>query len=354
MPVTFYVGVPRSGKSYLIIKQVIVPAIAEGRTVVTNLDGVNESAIHLFLIKEKKLASDRLGKIVTVKDEDWRTGHCFPSADSGIETTIHGGDLVCIDEAQMFWGYGDKLSQLHLEFLTQHGHYVDPETKRCCDVVLATQDLRLINRKALGVVDKTFKVERKDEMGMGQTFIVSTFSGASLSRSNFIACTLPEKYDKRYFDFYHSFSGGQGVVASVDSNSNIFKSKKYRWAALIVLLLLIYSVTSLMSFFGKAKTEPLKVAPGQTVPPAGSSPAHREASPSAPPAPAESLWQVVGFYRFNGNLYITLRRGDAFRTLINPRQFYVDALRAYGSLDGLIVANYTGQGKETSKFGGKK
>ena len=62
--------------------------------------------------------------------------------------------------------------------------------------------------------------------------------------------------------------------------------------------------------------------------------------------PADDLkggWRVVGHYKVDGVLYVQLARGGAFRTLISPRQFYTDALRAYGSLDGVPVTNYTGK-----------
>lgn len=353
MPAFFYVGVPRSGKSYLMMKQVIVPAIAEGRNVVTNFDGINQEAIHKYLSEVKKIPLDRLGKVVTVTDKDWLSGHCFPSSNPvvGVDTLIHGGDLVCIDEAQMFWGFGDKLSHLHLEFLTQHGHYVDPVSKRCCDVALATQDLRLINRKALGVIDKSYKVERKDELGMNGTYIVSTYSGSSLTRGNYISTTMPEKYDPLYFTFYHSFSGGEGVVAAVDSNSNILKSKKLRYFIIFIILLGAFSVYGLMSVF-KPKVEPPKPV---SVISSNRAVASLPSQPVASSSPPESPWQVVGHYRYGNEFRVFLRRGDSYRTLINPRQFYVDPLRAYGVLDGLVVANYTGlAAKENSLFGAKK
>ena len=62
----------------------------------------------------------------------------------------------------------------------------------------------------------------------------------------------------------------------------------------------------------------------------------------------ESAWHVAGHYSFGANTHVVITRGHAVRTLINPRGFYYDALRAYGTLDGNQLTNYTGMPESTS------
>ncbi|MGB4117337.1 MAG: hypothetical protein WBK51_12410 [Polaromonas sp.] len=64
--------------------------------------------------------------------------------------------------------------------------------------------------------------------------------------------------------------------------------------------------------------------------------------------PGESDWRVLGHYTFNSNQYVTISRGQSIRTLINPKGFYFDALRATGTLDGNLLTNYTGQTESSS------
>lgn len=340
MPVSTYVGVPRSGKSYLMVLQVILPAVESGRRVVSNIAGLSEVEIHRYLIEERKQPKEKLGHVLHVSNEQCSAKNFLPRVDVEGDSIVLPGDLLLIDEAQMFWGYGDKLSQAHLEFLTQHGHFVHPVTKRCCDIVLATQDLRLINRKALGVVDKVFHVQRKEELGMDNTYVLTVYNGSSLTKANRVMSHLPERFDKRIFPLYHSFAGGDGVVSTVDKSANLFKSKKFRYAAVIVLMLGVWSVSTLMSVFS-AKPEKSAAPKNSKLIPIKddlANPQHVTKKPST-----ESAWQAVGYYRTGENLFVVLKRGNAYRTLMNPRQFYLDTLRYYGSLDGLTVANYTGQ-----------
>ncbi|WP_218058625.1 zonular occludens toxin domain-containing protein [Gilliamella sp. Occ3-1] len=44
MAISAYVGVPGSGKSYEVVKSVLLPAYMAGRRIVTNIEGIKEEA----------------------------------------------------------------------------------------------------------------------------------------------------------------------------------------------------------------------------------------------------------------------------------------------------------------------
>lgn len=356
MPVSFYVGVPGSGKTYSIVKEVVLPAVEQGRRIVSNIEGLSEEKIHAYLKKHTKTDPATFGKVITVNIDQAKANNFVPHEGFEEETIVKGGDLLVMDEAQMFWGYGDKLSAVHLEFLTTHRHYVDEVSKRSCDVVLATQDLRLINRKALGVVGDVFKVERRDEIGLDKVFVLYHYRGSATTQKNLVQTIGPNKFDPEMFPLYESFKGGLGVVARVDKNANLLRSKKVVIGGVVVVLLALYSVTSLIEVFS-APEEPKKgekTAGKGGAPTPTQSPAHGAAQ-AAPKPSDESDWRVVGHYTRDAQVFIQLRRGDAFRTLIAPKGFYIDSLRAYGQLDGKQVANWTGEMKaEGGFFGGVK
>ncbi|EEQ6526573.1 hypothetical protein BHJ67_005029, partial [Escherichia coli] len=53
MAITAYIGVPGSGKSYEVVKSVIIPAVASGRRIVSNIYGLNYEAIVQYCHKNK-------------------------------------------------------------------------------------------------------------------------------------------------------------------------------------------------------------------------------------------------------------------------------------------------------------
>ncbi|MEI7352942.1 zonular occludens toxin domain-containing protein, partial [Pectobacterium parmentieri] len=46
MAISAYVGVPGSGKSFEVVRSVIIPAVAQGRRVVSNVYGLNPEKIY--------------------------------------------------------------------------------------------------------------------------------------------------------------------------------------------------------------------------------------------------------------------------------------------------------------------
>ncbi len=107
MAISAYVGLPDHGKSYEVVKSVIIPAIASGRRVVSNIYGLNKQLIEEYcLSKDKKLSPDNLGELVVV-DNDLCLGVDFypykNAIDNNMETFCKAGDLIIIDEAWRFF-----------------------------------------------------------------------------------------------------------------------------------------------------------------------------------------------------------------------------------------------------------
>jgi zona occludens toxin len=51
MPINAYVGLMGSGKSYEVVSSVIVPAVSQGRRVVTNVEGLQDDEIKAYCAK---------------------------------------------------------------------------------------------------------------------------------------------------------------------------------------------------------------------------------------------------------------------------------------------------------------
>ncbi|MBI0473410.1 zonular occludens toxin domain-containing protein, partial [Pectobacterium parmentieri] len=54
MAISAYVGVPGSGKSFEVVRSVIIPAVAQGRRVVSNVYGLNPEKIYEFVRRNNK------------------------------------------------------------------------------------------------------------------------------------------------------------------------------------------------------------------------------------------------------------------------------------------------------------
>ena len=151
--------------------------------------------------------------------------------------------------------------------------------------------------------------------------------------------SLQRKYNKEIFKLYQSYSqGGEGggKEVAIDDRSNIFKGALFRFVLPVLLVVFVVCVWWLWKFFNPAPKTANPVSKPGVAQPVG-----KEAKLAVSSQP-DSDWQVIGHYQFGLNHYVVISRNGKSRTLINPRQFYFDSLRAYGSLDGHVLANYTG------------
>src|SRR5215472_16452202 len=117
MAINAYCGVMGSGKSYEVVSGPLLDAVARGRRVVTNIDGVNEEAIHDYLHEKRGIADDELGAIVHVRTDDMLRDGFFPvevEGQGGAMVTpgfVKPGDLLVVDEAWKLWATDKKISK---------------------------------------------------------------------------------------------------------------------------------------------------------------------------------------------------------------------------------------------------
>lgn len=100
MAISAYVGVPGSGKSFEVVRSVIIPAVAQGRRVVSNIYGLNAEKIYDYVRDNYKNAE--IGEVLLVTNEQVQDENFFPYKNSdldGVKTYCQPGDLICVDEA---------------------------------------------------------------------------------------------------------------------------------------------------------------------------------------------------------------------------------------------------------------
>jgi len=331
----------RSGKSYEVVSQVIVPAVAQGRRVVTNVDGIDGDLIRAYCIEYCGADPDKLGSIVHVKNDQVGMADFFPSfEDKDSESVVKAGDLVAIDEAWRFWGTDNKIHPRHKSFFLEHGHFVNPETKHTCEIVLMIQDIGTLHRFVRSVVAFCFRTHKKVSLGLDKTYSVNIFEGPKMTRQ-FQIGTRVRNYDPKVFPLYSSFKGGEsGNLELVDKRVNIFSGKKVWIMGFLLVFLLIFSIWGIRRFFTGGGSKPLTPTASASAPASG---------PSGTPSPAphkendvSDQWRYVG----------TVRRGDAALSLMvgangqirpeSPSVFRGEGLAIAGQVDGSRVTTYSG------------
>ena len=87
--ISAYVGVPGSGKSFEVVRSVIIPAVAQGRRVVSNIYGLNAEKIYSYVRDNYKNAE--IGEVLLVTNEQVQDENFFPYKNSdsdGVKTYL--------------------------------------------------------------------------------------------------------------------------------------------------------------------------------------------------------------------------------------------------------------------------
>lgn len=297
MAIDAYTGLPRSGKSYSVVKNVILPSLKEGRHVYTNIP---------LTEKTHQLYPDLIHQL----DAEW-------FKDMELFAGIPGGAVVVLDELWRRWPAGLKANAVNFadkEFLAEHGHNVD-ENGNTTRVVLVSQDLSQIAAFARDLVAMTYRATKLDAVGADNRFRVDIYTGAVTGqkppKSQLLRSTY-DKYDPEIYTFYRSSTksktGDVGDESRADKRGNIWKSPFILFSAiapLVLIPLLLWYISGLFgSGLGLVEDEPepeIVEAPQQLVNPMPDDiyPNHQQQPVhvvNEPPRPGQSpVWKVAGY-----------------------------------------------------------
>jgi len=248
MPINVYTGLMGSGKTYECVSSVIIPALSKGRRVVSNIENLQVNDIRDYVISTYKLDPCKVGELVCIDNEAVKSNDFFPDG-SERPSVVQPGDIVCIDEAWQFFGSSDKLSENAMNFFRMHRHYVNPETKVSCDIVLMVQSISDLNRSLKLVVEFTFVFQKLKALGLNARYRVEIYQGHRTPIKSRLSWET-KKYDKKIFPLYSSYSGGKGNEVSIDQRTNIWQSKKLWATVFFVSVMFVIGAFSLNNFFG--------------------------------------------------------------------------------------------------------
>lgn len=346
MAINAYVGLQGSGKSFEFVSGPMLDAVAAGRRVVTNVAGINEALVHEYLVKKRKLDAGKLGTIIHVTNDRILEAQFFPDEEKPeLETVVKGGDLVAVDEAWRFWGADEgKLSHEHMQFFRMHRHYVHPDTKVSCDVVLMTQDITGLHRSVKNVIEFAFKMHKLKSLGFDKRYRVEIYEGWKLNAKTRIS-DRQKKYDAEVFPLYQSYAGGQGAESAIDARQNVLANKALWLYAAGTLLFLVLGGWQAWRFFhrdpgGSAAGPKLAGAASGANPAAATLGAAPKVSPSK--AGASDTWRYAGEFQARGVRWVIVADPAGRLRVQSPAVFTGAGIAAVGEVDGERVAAWSG------------
>lgn len=263
MSINLITGLMGSGKSYEATAKNIVVNYAKGRTIITNMKGLNLENIKAYVLKENpKLQAEDLGEIRIISDKDIMKDNFFPylTEEDNKEiqhfenSIVKPGDLIIIDEALNFWARGKKVPEKHYEFFRMHRHFVSPKTNLTCDMVVIVQVAKLLNPEVKDLIEMSFNCKKLNSLGLQSHYRVVVYDGNLMTPSNKISNDV-HKYNSDIFPLYKSHAGDNAKEVKIDGRTNIFKTKKVLILACLFILLLPACGYKIYTFFNPKQTE---------------------------------------------------------------------------------------------------
>lgn len=368
MPINAFGGGPGSGKTYGVMEHVILPAIAKGRFVLTNIEGLNTDLIYEYVAKEFYKGKifcighiRRCDRSAPDKDEFFPGEEILdkpvpvPSPDA---PNVVGGDLVVVDEATRYWSVGEKVKRSHAYFFREHRHFSN-EMGHTCDLVVIDPDLTMLARALKGKVELASVTHKPKEIGLDR-YVVRLYRGVRLTKTP--TNTMgPYKFREEIYSLYKSYSHEGAKEQAIDGRQNVFNNPRFWAFAVGILLMFVVCIWGLYSLYQKrvsglkdknheagVSANHVGVSGGRV----GSSVPGRVdgVGASAIPGPVMSRsaeLRVAGQVVLNGQTWVVVSDGAILR-LENPQAFVGRGSMIVGDVDGQRVTTWSGPARQSS------
>lgn len=352
MAIKAYTGIMGAGKTYEVASVVILNALRDGRRVISNIAGLNQSEYEKILIGEG-VASEKIGQIISVphaavlEPDFWLT-------DSGLTVdkleVIKAGDLVVLDEIWRFWdGFslrdsnGNKRPDCVMNFFRMHRQFVNVITGITCDVALITQDIADLHRSVKSVVEETYRMSKLTSIGMANRYRVDVFYRTKIVKEPLQS--FQRTYDSKYFNLYQSHSQKKEGSANpkevnIDKRGNILTGKLFILVLPILLIVGLYGLYFVWGFFHpkpkdtESKTSQTTTTNNQTQ---NANPTTNQPQKSQQ---TSSTWHLHGKFKKNElTVYVVSNDEGAYRYVTNPNFSYT-VLDEKINVDGEVVNNW--------------
>lgn len=253
MAVTMMLGPPGSGKSYEATVFHVLPALAEGRLVITNLPlnadefaKLNEEYPHLVELRGPVPGNPRPFSKVDDYRSDWR------HPESGV------GPLFVIDECHFCLPRGGTAVDVE-EWYSMHRH-------EGVDLILMTQSYGKVSKAICDIVQTAIVLRKNSNLGSRSSYRREVRDG--LTRANKLGVEV-RRYKKQYFPLYQSYTKGGRAEGAQSDVKPLWRNWRF-YGLLVVVLYLAYQAlfgTGFNLFRSTDKTAGGKAAGGAVVVP---------------------------------------------------------------------------------------
>lgn len=343
MAILAYIGSPGSGKSYEVVKSVILPAILNGRRVVSNVYGLDKDKIYQYLLKKNRKAEEsKLGDLIYVENEQCLESDFLPSMEN-MESFCQAGDLIVIDEVWRIWGNDKDIPKNHRSFIAEHRHFSHKETGVTCDLVVINQDVAQIPRFIKDRIETTYRIQKHFSLGLRSLYRVDVFQGAKLFKSNRITY-YQEKYDKEIFSLYKSYENDNAKEVVIDKRQSIFSSPWIKMLIFIVPAIFLYSFYNLYLVFSGGEEQ----KDGSDIKKQDISINKQNKNDFVVNSyqsiikPLSIKWRITGELIKNGNTFVILADNQGNLRLEPRSQFQFSGRMLQGEIEGQLVNYYSG------------
>lgn len=228
-------GRPGGGKSYEAVRYHIIPAIKEGRKIVTNMP---LNLLHFRLIYGD--AADLIEIVTPSKNNPVPFSTMVDYGDTWYHPETGVGPLYVIDECHKPLRRG-KTRQDVEEWFAEHRHSKS-------DVLLISQYHRKLDLNICDLIDVVYSVGKTSAFGSQESYVRHTKTGIRGTTLN----TDVRSYDPAYYPFYrsHTASTSFGKEAVVKDIKPIWKKWQFVGAALFLVagvIMLIFAVPKMFA-----------------------------------------------------------------------------------------------------------
>lgn len=362
MSIKAYVGRMGSGKTYEVVTSVILPALARGRRVISNIAGLDYEDFCAVLV-EDGVPFDKIGKLVQVSHDDVLRSEFWLTDKDSISDRVHGfldkitgepvhcvqpGDLVALDENWRFWeGYSDrKMPDRVMNFFRMHRHFTHPETGISCDVALISQDVMDFSRKVRAVIEETYYMQKHTAVGSTKRYRVDVHQGGKITRSPLRQ--LQRFYDPRYFPLYSSHSLKQAGSAdakeeNIDKRGNILSGAIFKIGLPVAAIVFVIASFGLWRFFHPKEAEQ---QPEMAVQAPNGQPVTLDHNPPE----INASWRVIGWWMRDASMVVALQDASGvLRLIADPRTVKITSLGLELELpEGGFATSWTAFGRADS------
>lgn len=338
-------GRPGAGKTYSVVGNVILPALRDGRSVVTNVP-----------LNDDLLESEMLGPVLKIDYRESEEGDFF--------SRYPKGSVFVLDEAWKLWPSGlkdDKLPLHHKEFLAEHRHWSGGGFST--EIHLVVQDVSMLATFPRRLIDKTLIFTKHDAVGADRAYRVEIYSGAvSATRRGRRDCIneLHGTYSADVYRYYKSQTKAEddkpGIEKRVDKRATIWRNPVIRYGMPLSLAFIIFggwwATVAFGNFFSSAepakpaapvKSAPKEAAPAPKAPVGEPAKVERPAEPpKEPPKPGlDSTWRIASSVFARGMAFVQLSSKSGYKR-VPFSSCKMENREVTCLVDGKLVTRYSG------------